>query len=145
MPWTIAVAVGSLLAALVAVVLWKLRRPPSTAPHLLTQLYERLIQWGERLKLHWLPHQTPFEQARLMAQAVPEGQVQIDSITGLYVRERFGPAPAADDELDAAAQAWLALQPLLWRRRLRRFARPPERLLRWRDRWSRRLGSQFPG
>ena len=145
MTWTILVAIVVLLAPTGAVVWWMLRRPPSAAPHLLTQLYERLIQWGERLELRWQVHQTPHEQASLMAQAVPEGQVQIDSITSLYVRERFGPAPASDDELDAAAQAWLTLQPLLWRRWLHCLTRPPERLLRWKDRWSRRLASQFPG
>jgi transglutaminase-like putative cysteine protease len=143
--WTVLLAMGLLLAALGGLAIWMLRRPPAAVPHLLTQLYDRLIRWGERLKLSWLPHQTPYEQARLMAQAVPEGQDQIDRITGLYVRERFSPAPSGAEELDVAAQAWLALQPLLWRRWLRLLAQPPERFALWRERWSRRLARQFPG
>ena len=143
--WTMVLAIGLLLASLGGAVLWILRRPPSAVPHLLTQLYERLIRWGERLRLSWVPHQTPFEQAGLMALAVPEGQQHIDSITGLYVRERFGPVPAAEEDLDLAAQSWLALQPLLWRRWLRLLAQPPERFVQWRERWSRRLARQFPG
>jgi len=132
------------LAVLGTVVWCILRRPPAAVPHLLPLLYERLIDWGERLKLRWQPHQTPYEQARLMARAVPEGQAQIDCIAGLYVRERFSPSPVSDDELASAAQAWLALRPVLWWRWLRRLARPPDRLIRWWDRWSRRLASQFP-
>jgi hypothetical protein len=80
-----------------------------------------------------------------MASAVPEGQEQIDSIAGLYVRERFGPVPAAQEDLDLAARAWLDLQPLLWHRWLRLLAQPPERFVQWRERWSRRLARQFPG
>ena len=144
-PWVILAVVAVLLAALGTVLWWTLSRPSATVPHLLTQLYERLIHWGERLKLQWQPHQTPYEQARLMVQAVPEGEAQIHSITSLYVRECFGPAAASGDELKAAAQSWLTLRPLLWRRWLRRLARPPQRLIRWWDRWSRRLASQFPG
>ena len=144
-PWVISVAGLVLLAALGVVVWWILRRPPAAVPHLLTQLYEQLIHWGERLKLRWQPHQTPYEQAGLMAQAVPEGKAQIDCIASLYVRERFSPTPASGDELNGAAQAWLALRPVLWRRWLRHLAQPPERLIRWRERWSRRLASQFPG
>jgi len=83
----IALAVGVLLTALGCVIWWTLRRPPPTTPHLLIQLYECIIRWGERLNLRWQAHQTPYEQARLMALAVPEGQPQIDSITDLYVRE----------------------------------------------------------
>jgi hypothetical protein len=143
--WTIALAAGVLLSVLGGATLWILLRPPPAVPHLLTQLYERLIRWGERLRLSWGAHQTPYEQARLMAHAVPEGQEQIDSITGLYVKERFGPAPAGDEDLNAASQAWLALQPLLWRRWLRLLAQPPERFVLWRERWSRRLAQQFPG
>lgn len=116
----IALAVGVLLAALGSLLWWLMRRPPPTTPHLLIQLYERLIHWGERLNLRWQAHQTPYEQAQLMALAVPEGRTQIDSITRLYVRERFSPITASDDELDGAARAWLALRPLLWRRWLRR-------------------------
>jgi len=47
--------------------------------------------------------------------------------------------------LNAAARAWVTLRPLLWRRWLRRLFRPPQRLIRWQKRWSRRLASQFPG
>ncbi|MDH7486256.1 MAG: transglutaminase domain-containing protein [Anaerolineae bacterium] len=143
--WVTLAAALVLLAALGGGVWWTLRRPPAAVPHLLTQLYVRLIRWGERLKLPWQAHQTPYEQARLMAQAVPEGQAQIDRITDLYVRECFSPTPISSDELASAAQAWLVLRPCLWRRWLRRLAQPPEGLIHWRDRWSRRLASQFPG
>jgi transglutaminase-like putative cysteine protease len=143
--WTVVLVFGLVLAATGGFVLWLLRRPPATVPHLLTQLYGRLVQWGERLKLSWLPHQTPYEQAQLMAQAVPEGQEQIESITGLYVRECFGPTPARDEELSSAAQHWMVLQPLLWRRWLRVLVQPPERFVLWRERWSHRLARQFPG
>jgi hypothetical protein len=80
-----------------------------------------------------------------MAELVPEGEEQISTITGLYVRERFSPAPTADDDLASASQAWLTLRPLLWQRWLRLLAQPPRRFVFWRDRWKRRLGLQKIG
>jgi len=143
--WTVLLALAVLLPASGGIVWWMLRRPRRAGPNLLVQLYELLIHWGERLKLRWQPHQTPYEQGRLMAQAVPDGEEQIGVITGLYVRERFGPAPAAAEELASASQAWLSLQPLLWRQWLRQLAQPPRRFVFWRERWKRRLGLQKIG
>ena len=143
--WTVLLALALLMLAAGGVIWWLLRRPLQASPHLLLQLYEKFIHWGERLRLRWLPHQTPNEQGQLMAQMVPEGRKQIGTITGLYVRERFGPAPAADEELASASQAWLSLRPMLWHRWLRLLAQPPVRFVFWRERWKRRLGLQKIG
>jgi hypothetical protein len=145
LPWTIALGVSVLLLAAGLAGWWLLRRrPPSLASSPLTQHYLRLVEWGERLRLKWQPHQTVYEQAGALTLAVPEGQAHIDQIARLYVLERFSPLPAGQADLESASRSWSLLRPMLWRHWLRRLSRP-EGLMRWYDRWSRRLSRQFPG
>jgi len=143
--WTIAsaVAIGLVFAGLVAWLISRRRR--SRAASILTDLYERMILWGQRLRVQWQAQQTVFEQAQAMGRAVPDGRDQIHSIASLYVRERFSPVPASQEEIESASRAWGALLPILWKTWVRLISRPPKRFVQWRERWSRRLASQFPG
>jgi len=119
---------------------WLLFRTRIQAPTAFTAdmpvlLFERLQRWAERIGLPLESHQTPWEQARAWAKALPEGARAIRRITGSYVRLRFGrPVPnqftptsagpsvaaASPDALEDAG-AWQELQPVLMRAWVRRF------------------------
>ena len=56
----------------------------------------RLQRWGTRLGLSPAASFTPYETARRLGRAVPEGREPIDSITDSYVRIRFSGRQAPD-------------------------------------------------
>ena len=72
---------------------------------------------------------TPYENARRLGRAVPEGREPIDSITESYVQFSFsGRRMQASNS--GALVAWQALRPTLWRSWMNRKLRqrtPPER------------------
>ncbi len=91
-------------------------------------LFARLQRWAARLGLVTPVSHTPYEQARQLTQALPDGSVAIDHITESYVHYRFSRpavaptgAPTADQPVDPTLQHdWEVLRPLLWRNWLRK-------------------------
>lgn len=78
------------------------------------RVYYDLVGWVRRL-LHIGPlsHQTPYEYAGVVGQAMPAGREAVTRITGLYVEERFGGKIVPDQEAEVA---WQEAKPALWRR-----------------------------
>lgn len=117
---------------LLAVGVFGLRRmqlfgPTVFTPELSPILFERLQRWSERLGLRMHVSDTPYEQARSLGAALPEGQPYIHEITDTYVRYRFSRQNGATPPNNGAAsdgsatgghrlvEAWQQLQPMLWR------------------------------
>ena len=104
--------------------IWRTRfaLPTDFDPHLPSILYARLQGWGTRLGMDTAPSWTPYETARRLGRAVPEGRVPIDTITETYVRYSFSGRQAPDSAANARG-AWNQLQPVLWRAWARRLMR----------------------
>jgi transglutaminase-like putative cysteine protease len=109
--------------------IWRTRisGPTRFDPDLPPILFERLQRWAARLGLGPAVHETPYEQARQLTRALPDGLAPIESITESYVRYRFGRrstglwgAPSrgvasAVDGGDGLITSWQSLEPVLWR------------------------------
>lgn len=97
--------------------LWTLRERKLRGLNLVERVYERLGSFARRLGINYQEHQTPYEYAAALITALPEGQVPVQCITDLYVRERFSGREVGGQE---AEEAWRGLRPILWRRWLQR-------------------------
>jgi transglutaminase-like putative cysteine protease len=74
--------------------------------------YARLVRLARWLGVDLQAHQTPYEQARLLREAVPETSEEINHITDDFVRETF----ARDDRGAARARSiWQHIRLSLWR------------------------------
>jgi transglutaminase-like putative cysteine protease len=87
--------------------------------------YSRLSQWAAWLGLPVKPAHTPYEQATMLATAVPEGEDAINQLTGEYVIRQFSRLRSGRADFNSLAE-WRLLRPLL----LRHTARAT--LRRWR-------------
>lgn len=127
--WWLAGTLVSLALAIGLVFLWRTRfaGPTEFDPDLPPLLYERLQNWTSRLGLSPAANYTPYENARRLGRAVPDGREPIDAITESYVQYSF--SGRRMQAMNASALvAWQALRPALWRswlnRKLRRGTPP---------------------
>jgi transglutaminase-like putative cysteine protease len=135
--WWLWALLTPLLLVVGGYVIWRtrVRGPNAFDPDLPPILFARLQRWAERLGLRPPIHHTPYEQARRLTRAVPEGQAPIVAITDSYVRYRFarhasaaqpgrvataGSVGAPDEGL---AASWQTLEPVLWRAWLNKLLR----------------------
>lgn len=93
--------------------LWARRERKLRGLNLVERVYEKLCSYGRRLGVEHQRHQTPYEYAAALLTTLPEGRGQVQCITELYVRERFGGKKVNQQE---AEEAWRGLRPILWRR-----------------------------
>jgi hypothetical protein len=78
------------------------------------RVYFDLVGWVRRLlRIGPLSHQTPYEYAGVVGQAMPTGREAVTRIAGLYVEERFGGKIVSDQEAEVA---WQEARPALWKR-----------------------------
>ncbi len=103
--WWLWALVTPLALAVGLWVIWRTRvaGPSQFDPNLPPILYERLQRWATRLGLRPPESDTPYEQARHLSQAVPEGRASIRAITEVYVALSFWRATLGDGwRLDGA-------------------------------------------
>ncbi|MCL4834236.1 MAG: transglutaminase-like domain-containing protein [Caldilineaceae bacterium] len=90
-------------------------------------VYERLLEWAERLRLATQTGLTPYERSAILVRELPAGAPFIQRITDIYVSFRFAPQQrtlASGDQTDALEGNWRQLRPVLLRAWLeQRFAR----------------------
>ncbi len=79
--------------------------------------YRRLGNWAPWLGILVQPAHTPYEQAKLLAEAVPEGKEPLRNLTYQYVKQLFSPARSADADFDPR-QEWKRLRPHMIRHTL---------------------------
>ena len=90
--------------------------------------FDRLQTWAARLGLRPPPSQTPYEQAKGLANALPEGRPSIASITDIYVHYRWSRqafSTLGQGQGDAQINSklfgsWERLRPILWKAWLRK-------------------------
>ncbi|MEM7538285.1 MAG: transglutaminaseTgpA domain-containing protein [Chloroflexota bacterium] len=87
-------------------VIWRTRfvGPTAFTPDLPFLLYDRMERWAIRLGFRPYQTNTPYEQARTLSKALPEGKPQIDTITDTYVRYRFSPEQSEQSSESQTAQ-----------------------------------------
>ncbi|MCD6289847.1 MAG: transglutaminase domain-containing protein [Anaerolineae bacterium] len=115
--------IAVMLVVIVAVVvviglLWR-RKGGSRATHVAVSVYGRLLRWVPRLGVISSPSHTPYEQAAILAVAVPNGRPLILRIVEIYVRDAFGPRPLTVEEQRDVRRSWRKLRPKLWRQWVR--------------------------
>lgn len=121
--------------------LWTWRERKLRGLNLVERVYERLCNYACRLGIEYRRHQTPYEYAAALITALPEGQLPVQRIADLYVRERFsgtvldGTVQGREVSGQDAEEAWRRLRPILWRRWLQRKL----------ERLQRRATSRIPG
>jgi len=92
-------------------------------------VYERLIDWAQRLGMAAQTGLTPYERSTILAQELPLGAPFIRRITDIYVQYRFAPRTPLGEKSNSELESnWQQLRPILLRawleRRLRRSDEP---------------------
>ena len=104
--------------------IWRSRYvgPSHFDPDLPPIFYDRLQRWAARLGLQPPESHTPYEQARGLGRAMPEGRSSIETITNAYVLYRFRPynrvaEPMPDEDKSGPSLflSWQELRPILWK------------------------------
>ncbi|NOZ72679.1 MAG: transglutaminase domain-containing protein [Chloroflexi bacterium] len=97
------------------------RRPfmRTVPPEFSSRLWHKLMRWCRRLGISPSPSLTPYEQAALMRQTLPQAGAKITTIAELYARDLYSPYEITPTDASEAQLSWLELRPLLWKRWLR--------------------------
>jgi len=98
----------------VIVVYWATEQRGLSGMSLVERAYARLWRFAAWLGVPSPPDQTPYERAQVLTILVPDGQSPIQSITDMYVVERFGRGSGNGDGMVADEQ-WSLLRPSLWK------------------------------
>jgi len=79
------------------------------------QIYRRLLWEASCARLARQRHETPYEYARRLGQAVPASSEPLSELTNLYIDVRYGNREAEYKQVDYANSLWKVLQRLLGR------------------------------
>ncbi len=130
-PWSMAFWGGAMVLLLIGGVMvsWYLwmREPRSSKP--VERIYQKMARYAQLMGIGWPAHQTPYECAAALVEALPQGRAPIAQIADLYVKERFSSKGTDEEEIEEAKEAWRALRPTLWQQMIRRRLLRPRRLL----------------
>jgi len=79
------------------------------------EIYRRLLWQASHLRMARQHHETPYEYAERLGQAVPQGSAPLSELTRLYINVRYGDLEAEANQVDYANSLWRVLQRLLGR------------------------------
>ena len=129
-PWAIALWGGAVVLLVIGGVMvsWYLwtREPRKSSP--VERIYEKMARCAQLMGMGWPAHQTPYESAAALIEALPQGRARIVQITDFYVKERFSSEGTDEGEIEEAKEAWRALRPTLWQQMIRQRLPQPRRL-----------------
>jgi hypothetical protein len=77
------------------------------------EIYQHLLWQAARMRIPRESYETPFEYARRLGQAVPDGREPLNEITRLYIDVRYGEHQMEDKKIDDANNIWERLRNLL--------------------------------
>jgi hypothetical protein len=130
-PWPMVLCGGALVLLLIAGVMvsWYLwmREPRNSSP--VESIYEKMARYAQLIGIGWSAHQTPYEYATALVEALPQGRAPIVQITDFYVKERFSSEGTDEGEIEEAREAWRTLRPTLWQQMIRQRLLRPRRPL----------------
>jgi len=120
-PWSMALWGGTLVLLVIGGVMvsWYLwtREPRDSSP--VERIYGKMARYAQLIGIGWSAHQTPYEYAAALVEALPQGRAQVVQITDFYVKERFSNKGTDEGEIEKAKEAWHALRPALWQQAIR--------------------------
>jgi hypothetical protein len=120
-PWSMALWGGALVLLVIGGVMvsWYLwtREPRNPSP--VGRIYEKIAQYARLIGIGWSVHQTPYEYASALVEALPQGRAQIVRITDFYVKECFSNEGTDEEEIEEVKEAWRALRSTLWQQAIR--------------------------
>jgi transglutaminase-like putative cysteine protease len=111
---------GLVLTLLAGITVWTIRRRRATRLSNVGSVYHNMVRLAGWAGASTRVTQTPYEHAKELGQAVPDGRRPAQHIAGLYARERYGDRPPDDREQATANQSWQELRPKLVRQTIRR-------------------------
>jgi transglutaminase-like putative cysteine protease len=116
--WPMLPLTTGLLALIVGALLLLRRRRQAffQSPELLARLFDVLSHWAARLRVSWLPSQTPLERAAAFNETVPEAGPAVDRLANLFVAKYYGRATPSSEDMSGLVKDWGRLEPSLWRR-----------------------------
>ena len=79
------------------------------------EIYRRLLWATSRSRVARWRHETPYEYARRLGQAIPDGSEPLGDLTNLYVNVRYGDLEAEDEQVEQANNSWRFFNGLLQR------------------------------
>ncbi len=113
----LALAVGLLAIIAGALLLFRWRRQLFfQSPDLLVRLFDVLSHWASRLRVPWVPSQTPLERAAAFNSKVPEASPAVDRLANLFVAKYYGRELPTVEAVAALVREWSHLEPSLWKR-----------------------------
>jgi transglutaminase-like putative cysteine protease len=130
-PWSMALWGGALVLLVIGGVMvsWYLWTSEARNSSPVERIYENMARYAQLIGIGWSAHQTPYEYAAALVEALPQGRPQIVQITDLYVKERFSSKGTDEGEIEETKEAWRALRPTLWQQMIRQRLLQPRRLL----------------
>ena len=79
------------------------------------EIYRHLLWATSRSRVARWRHETPYEYARRLGQAIPDGSEPLGDLTNLYVNVRYGDLEAEDKQVEQANNSWRFFNRLLQR------------------------------
>jgi transglutaminase-like putative cysteine protease len=130
-PWSMALWGGAQVLLVIGGVMvsWYLWTRELRSPSPVERIYEKMARYAQLAGIGWPAHQTPYEYAAALIEALPQGRTQILQIADFYVKERFSNKGTDEREIEEAKEAWHALRPTLWQQMIRQRLLQPRRLL----------------
>jgi hypothetical protein len=116
--WPMLALTTGLLALIVGGLLllrWR-RQAFFQSPEILARLFDVLSHWAVRLRVSWLPSQTPLERAAAFNETVPEAGPAVDRLANLFVAKYYGRATPSSEDVSGLVKDWSRLEPSLWKR-----------------------------
>jgi hypothetical protein len=83
--------------------------------NLVIKLFELLGTWAARLRVLWLPSNTPLERVAAFNAALPEAGEPVNHLAELFMAQQYGRQQPNREALARTATDWDGLQPVLWR------------------------------
>ncbi len=77
------------------------------------EIYQHLLWQGARSRIPRELYETPFEYARRLGQAVPDGREPLNEIAKLYIDVRYGELQTEEKQIDVANNIWEKVRNLL--------------------------------
>ena len=111
----LAVALLALISGALLLFRWR-RQVFFQSPEILARLFDVLSQWAARLRVSWLPSQTPLERAAAFNEMVPEAGPAVDRLANLFVAKYYGRATPSSEDVSGLVKDWGRLEPSLWKR-----------------------------
>jgi len=111
----LAIGLAAVISGALLLYRWR-RRVFFRSPEILARLFDVLGQWAARLRVSWLPSQTPLEHAAAFNETVPEAEPAVNRLANMFVAKYYGRETPSIEAVSGLIRDWSRLEPNLWKR-----------------------------